>query len=130
SDGAAPEPGGDIYIADTLGELGLFFRLADLAVIGGSFVDGIGGHNPLEPARLGKAALHGPFFSNWASVYASLGEGAVACADGASLASQLTRLLADPAEAIRLGEAAQAAAHGHDQVLDALMLKLSPLLPA
>ncbi|MGZ3298866.1 MAG: 3-deoxy-D-manno-octulosonic acid transferase, partial [Asticcacaulis sp.] len=43
-----------VYLADTLGELGLFFSLADMVVMGGSFLSGIGGHNPLEPARLGK----------------------------------------------------------------------------
>jgi 3-deoxy-D-manno-octulosonic-acid transferase len=49
----------DLYIADTLGELGLFLRLADVVIMGGSFGSSlglapVGGHNPLEPARLGK----------------------------------------------------------------------------
>jgi hypothetical protein len=48
-------PETDIYIADTLGELGLFFRLGDIAVMGGSFLPDIGGHNPLEAARLDPA---------------------------------------------------------------------------
>src|SRR6202000_2039821 len=42
----------EVYLADTLGELGLFFRLAQVVVMGGSFGEGVGGHNPLEPARL------------------------------------------------------------------------------
>ncbi len=51
----------DIYIADTFGELGLFYRLAPLAVIGRSFSDdGGGGHNPIEAAQLNCAVLYGP----------------------------------------------------------------------
>jgi 3-deoxy-D-manno-octulosonic-acid transferase len=51
----------DIYIADTLGELGLFYRLSDIAMIGRSFsLDGGGGHNPIEAAQLNCAVLTGP----------------------------------------------------------------------
>ena len=50
----------EIYLADTLGELGLFFRLAQVVVMGGGFGEGIGGHNPLEPARLGLPVVTGP----------------------------------------------------------------------
>ena len=48
-----------IYLADTLGELGTLFSRADLTIMGGSFLTGIGGHNPLEPARLGKSVITG-----------------------------------------------------------------------
>ncbi len=57
--------GAETYIADTLGEMGLWFRLAGLGVLGGSFVTGLGGHNPLEPARLGCPAVSGPHVENW-----------------------------------------------------------------
>jgi 3-deoxy-D-manno-octulosonic-acid transferase len=70
--GAGESPKGvAVYVADGLGELGLWYRLADLAVIGGSLVSGVGGHNPLEPARLGCAFIAGPFVENW-PVYTSL----------------------------------------------------------
>jgi len=60
-DKAMPAQGDDIYLADTLGELGLFYRLADIAMIGRSFSsDGGGGHNPLEAAQLHCAVLTGP----------------------------------------------------------------------
>jgi 3-deoxy-D-manno-octulosonic-acid transferase len=62
--------GAEIYIADTLGELGLFLRLARAAVIGGSLVAGTGGHNPMEPARLGCPFVAGPHTENW-PVYAA-----------------------------------------------------------
>ncbi len=62
--------GASVYVADTLGELGLFFRLARAAFIGGSLAPGVGGHNPLEPARLGCPIAAGPFTENW-PVYAA-----------------------------------------------------------
>jgi 3-deoxy-D-manno-octulosonic-acid transferase len=55
----------DVVVADTLGELGLWYRLAALAIIGGGFVEGPGGHNPLEPARLGCPFVSGPRIANW-----------------------------------------------------------------
>jgi 3-deoxy-D-manno-octulosonic-acid transferase len=70
SAGGVPPPGTRAYVADTLGELGLLFRLADVAVMGGGFAPGIGGHNPLEPARLGLPILTGPSVFNAPQVYA------------------------------------------------------------
>jgi 3-deoxy-D-manno-octulosonic-acid transferase len=64
SAGEAPA-GAAVYVADTLGELGLFFRLARLAFIGGSLVEGVGGHNPLEPARLDCPFVAGPHTDHW-----------------------------------------------------------------
>ena len=55
----------DVYLADTMGELGLFYRLAEIAFIGGSLA-AKGGHNPFEAARLDCAVLHGPDMSNCA----------------------------------------------------------------
>lgn len=56
-----PDENTDIYIADTLGELGLFYRLSPIAVIGRCFSDdGGGGHNPIEAAQLNCAVLTGP----------------------------------------------------------------------
>jgi len=60
-DHALPAKDTDLYIADTLGELGLFYRLAPIACIGRSFSDdGGGGHNPIEAAQLGCVVLYGP----------------------------------------------------------------------
>jgi 3-deoxy-D-manno-octulosonic-acid transferase len=61
-----------VYVADTLGELGMWYRLARVAFVGGSFVPGVGGHNPLEPARLGCPVLFGPLVDNWRSAYDDL----------------------------------------------------------
>jgi 3-deoxy-D-manno-octulosonic-acid transferase len=61
-----------VFIADALGELGLWFRLARLALIGGSLVEGLAGHNPLEPARLRCPFVSGPHVSNWTTAYSEL----------------------------------------------------------
>ncbi len=58
----------EIYVADTLGEMGLWYRLAPISFIGGSLVE-IGGHNPFEPALLGSAILHGRHVSNFETAY-------------------------------------------------------------
>ena len=63
-----------VHVADTLNEMGLWFRLARVALIAGSLVPDIGGHNPLEAIRLGCPALSGPFVDDWRSVYAPLVE--------------------------------------------------------
>ena len=60
-----------IYLADTIGELGLFYRAAPLVFLGGSLI-AHGGHNPLEAARLDCAILHGTHVSNFAAIYAQL----------------------------------------------------------
>ncbi|MEM9430058.1 MAG: 3-deoxy-D-manno-octulosonic acid transferase [Pseudomonadota bacterium] len=58
----------DIYLADTIGELGLWYRLAPVSFVGGSLVR-IGGHNPFEPTLLGSALLHGPYVANFSHAY-------------------------------------------------------------
>ncbi|MEM1360279.1 MAG: 3-deoxy-D-manno-octulosonic acid transferase [Pseudomonadota bacterium] len=60
-----------IYLADTLGEMGLWYRLAPVSFVGGSLVD-MGGHNPFEPAALGSAIIHGPHVQNFQDIYGRL----------------------------------------------------------
>ena len=87
-----------VYLADTLGELGLVYRLGEVAFVGGSLVPR-GGHNPLEPARLDCAIVTGPWMENFAEARAALdGAGAVVQADGAAaLAGAVGALLEDGA---------------------------------
>ena len=61
-----------VHVADTLNEMGLWFRVARMALIGGSMVPDIGGHNPLEAIRLGCPAVSGRYVDGWRSVYAPL----------------------------------------------------------
>jgi len=96
----------DVYLADTLGEMGLWYRIASVSYIGGSLVE-VGGHNPFEPALLGSAILHGPHVRNFADGYARLGAagGAVEIADAAGLGRAL-------AETLQPDRAAEMAAAG------------------
>lgn len=111
ADGALPDAGTAVYVADTMGELGLFFRIAPFAFIGGSLIRH-GGQNPLEPARLSCAVLAGPHTENFVpaynAIFAAQGAGQVSsCAEIVSLAG---RLISNPAEARMMGEAAARAA--------------------
>jgi 3-deoxy-D-manno-octulosonic-acid transferase len=130
--GAGEAPGGGVHVADTLGELGLFFRLADVVVMGGGFEPGIGGHNPLEPARIGRPILTGPHAFNAADLYAEMFAEACAieAADEVELARHLRGLLDYPAIARRMGEAALAYANRQGAALDQALARLQPLLPA
>jgi 3-deoxy-D-manno-octulosonic-acid transferase len=74
SQGTAAGPETDIYVADTLGELGLFYRLAPFALIGGSLVPH-GGQNPIEAVKLGAGVVTGPHWHNFPEVFQALAEG-------------------------------------------------------
>lgn len=95
--GHLPDRGTEIYVADTIGELGLFYRIAPIVFVGGSLVKR-GGQNPIEPAKLGTAILHGPYVSNFTAIYAELNRqhGAATVNDVDSLTSSIQRLLDDP----------------------------------
>ena len=130
---AAGEPiDGPIHVADTLGELGLFFRLADVVVMGGGFVPGVGGHNPLEPARIGRPIITGPHAFNAADLYAAMFAevAAIEAADAEALARHIRGLLDYPLIARRMGEAALSFANRQGTALDEAMAQLEPLLPA
>jgi 3-deoxy-D-manno-octulosonic-acid transferase len=107
SQGVMPDRHTDVYVADTIGELGLFYRLGRLAYLGGSLVPH-GGQNPIEPAKLGNAILHGPHVHNFTEVYAALGDtgGAEPVADAAALGATVARLLSDTAALDAVAEAA------------------------
>ena len=119
----------DLYLADTMGELGLFYRLAGIAFIGGSLIPK-GGHNPFEAARLDCAVLHGPDMSNCAAMAAALAAAGAAetVHGGEDLARAVSRLIADPRlRAARAVAAARAATAGCG-VVDAVLGRLAPWL--
>jgi 3-deoxy-D-manno-octulosonic-acid transferase len=92
-----PTAATDIYLADTMGELGLFYRLAPIVFMGGSLVHH-GGQNPIEAIKLGASIVHGPHVFNFTDVYEALDTaGGARRADGQeALVKQLGQLLADP----------------------------------
>ncbi|WP_268967197.1 3-deoxy-D-manno-octulosonic acid transferase [Zavarzinia marina] len=119
----------DVYVADTLGELGVFCRLAQVVLVGGSLVPH-GGQNPLEPARLGCAIIAGPHMGNFAEVMDMLraGNAVAELARPEDLASVLARLLTDPDEVEVMAGAARAVAAQGDGVVDRVLDAVRPLL--
>lgn len=105
SQGALPAPDTAIYVADTMGELGLFYRLASFVFVGGSLVPH-GGQNPLEPARLGCAVLAGPHTHNFTEAYNAIftAQGAGRVHSSIEIAAMAERLLASPADAQSMAE--------------------------
>ena len=86
-----------VYVADTVGEMGLWYRLAPVALVGGSIAS-VGGHNPYEPLALGCAVLHGPNVWNFAESYQHLDalELSQRVLDAQALADAVARAWADP----------------------------------
>lgn len=113
-----PARGPQFYIADTMGELGLFYRLASIVFLGKSFFGGGGGQNPIEPAKLGAAILHGPDVSNFLDVYAEFARrgGARQVNDRDDFSRALTQLLGD---ARRMREMSRAAGEAVDSLVGA-----------
>jgi 3-deoxy-D-manno-octulosonic-acid transferase len=96
SRGELPDAGTDIYVVDTMGELGCVYRLAPIVFVGGSLVKH-GGQNPVEPIKLGAAILHGPHVWNFAEIYSTLDAdgGALAIADAGKLTVRIGAWLTD-----------------------------------
>src|SRR5262249_57522084 len=94
SEGQLPAAATDIYVADTIGELGLFYALSPVAFVGGSLVER-GGQNPVEPIKLGAAVVTGPNWQNFRDSYTELlkAGGYEEVSDAASLADAALSLL-------------------------------------
>lgn len=128
--GENPERDIDLYVADTVNELGLFYRLSQVAFLGGSLVEGIGGHNPIEPAKLGCALLHGPYVHNNAEIFAAFDAdgGSRSVPDAQTLAGAVHRWLSDPASARQAARAAAQTASQLGGSLNRTLHAIEPLL--
>lgn len=119
----------DIYVADTLGELGLFYRLAPIVFMGGSLVER-GGQNPIEAIKLGAAVLHGPHVFNFTDVYGALddarGAGQIETAEG--LATQIGYWLTDQVARQRTVEAGHGVVDRLGGALERTLGALEPYL--
>ena len=127
--GQDPPPGG-IWVADTLGELGLLYALAPIVFVGRSLA-GEGGQNPLEPARFGAALAVGPHTGNFVEISEMLlsAGGMVRVADGDALADWVDHMLRDPASRAAAGRAARAVADGEQALPDRVAAALLALMP-
>jgi 3-deoxy-D-manno-octulosonic-acid transferase len=123
--------GTDIYIADTMGELGLFYRLCDLVFMGKSLAVG-GGQNPAEAAQLGCALLLGPDMSNFRDTAADFiaRKAAIEVRDGAALGAAVDRLLQDAAARNRMGEAGRTEMARHAGAVGETLTHLEPYFGA
>jgi 3-deoxy-D-manno-octulosonic-acid transferase len=130
--GQDPPSGEGIWIADTMGELGLWYRLAPIAFVGRSLIGPGGGQNPLEPARLGCAIASGPHTGNFTDHIALLRDagGLVEVADGAALAQFVSAMLDNPGQRRRLSERAEASVRCHADLPARTAEALLSLLPA
>jgi 3-deoxy-D-manno-octulosonic-acid transferase len=119
----------DIYVADTMGELGLFYRLAPIVFMGGSLVER-GGQNPIEAIKLGASIVHGPHVFNFTDVYDALdAAGGAKRADTLeALVKQLGQLLADPAARDRAVAASERVVEDLGGALDRTLVALEPYL--
>lgn len=129
SAGTEPAPTIDVYVADTLGELGLFYRTAPIAFIGNSLASG-GGHNPIEPVRLNAAVVHGPNVDNFAEVYRRLDDatGHTPVVDAPTLAAAVAAFFDDPAAVAATTARALAALAPLTGAVDRTMDALGPWL--
>jgi 3-deoxy-D-manno-octulosonic-acid transferase len=130
SEGKLPDPAIDIYIADTIGELGLFYNLVGVAFVGGSLVPH-GGQNPVEAIKLGAAVLTGPHVRNFADSYEELIQsgGCVRVEDAESLAAEALRLLDDAQARATLMSRAEAAIARMGGALPRTLAELEVFLP-
>jgi 3-deoxy-D-manno-octulosonic-acid transferase len=124
-----PDRHTQIYVADTMGELGMIYSLSPIVLMGGSLIEH-GGQNPIEPVRLGAAVVHGPHVYNFADIYAALdaSRGALEVNDQNELTTQIGRWLYDPAARTLAAEAGQKTVARLGGALNRTMAALEPYL--
>jgi len=126
---AQPMPDVGLYIADTLGELGLIYRIAPIVFMGGSLASH-GGQNPIEAVRLGAAVVHGPHVWNFSEIYATLdaAHGAELIDDEEALTARLGAWLADAQARKAVADAAAATVGKLGGALKRTLAALDPYL--
>ena len=126
----SPTKNQDVYVADTLGELGLFYSLSSITCIGRSFSDdGGGGHNPIEAAQLGCAVLHGPNVQNLQDIFDEMGsENAAVCVKTPEdLCNTLIDLLGNEDKLQGLQNAGQQYSNAKSNVIERVMDEIMPV---
>jgi 3-deoxy-D-manno-octulosonic-acid transferase len=129
--GDLPDRTSDAYVADTIGELGMLYKLGPVAFIGGSLVDR-GGQNPIEAVRQGAVVLVGPHWQNFADTYSALIEnrGAIVVHSAQEIAAAARKLLSDEAELGGMRIRASAALAGISGALPRTIEAMLPYLPS
>ncbi|UWQ90010.1 3-deoxy-D-manno-octulosonic acid transferase [Rhodobacteraceae bacterium M382] len=116
------EHGVQVYLADTLGELGTWYALSPIVFLGGS-LQPIGGHNPFEVARANAAVISGPGVQNFAETFDALkvSGGAIEVSDAPSLAAAVDRWLTDASSLKQARAACSTLAARQDSALDGVV---------
>ncbi len=127
--GELPSPDTSVLLADTLGEMSLWYAAAPIALVCGSFLARIGGHNPIEATRAGAAVITGPYADSFADVfkaYDAVGGRVVAKASTSAIANALSDALEGHGPSLEAGQAALAAlpTGARDATLEALLTRL------
>lgn len=130
SQGSLPDARCEVYLADTLGELGLFYRLCPTVVMGGTFAD-IGGHNPIEPAQLGAVIICGPELYNFSSIREDFvqAKAMIEVDDPWSMVKILRERLQNPTTYDAIGQAARDLTQRQAPVLEKIYAQLAAVLP-
>lgn len=116
-----------VWLADTLGEMALWYAVSGKAFIGGSLVDGIGGHNPIEATRAGCPVITGPFTASFDDIFTAYHEhGGVLIASGAE---EIAAALENDPEALLAG-ARDALGELTGSALAETLASIHALLPA
>ncbi len=120
----------DIYIADTIGELGTLYAIAPVAFIGGSLIPH-GGQNPIEAVRHGAAVITGPHWHNFPDAYKALlaAGGAIEVRTAEELATAVAELLTDDAALARSREHGEHALVELSGALERTLACLLPMIP-
>ncbi|WP_259400224.1 3-deoxy-D-manno-octulosonic acid transferase [Roseovarius sp. SCSIO 43702] len=128
TDGAF-EPSSQVYIADTMGETGLWYALAPIVFLGGSLTP-VGGHNPYEPAHAGAVVLHGPLYANFAQAYAEIDAhgGGVEVRDAPEMADQIRHFLTDRQALDNAREKSRDFARAQTEILDDMATRITAAL--
>jgi 3-deoxy-D-manno-octulosonic-acid transferase len=126
---SAPENETEIYVADTIGELGTFYAISPVALVGGSLVEH-GGQNPIEAVRHGTCVLTGPYTHNFRDAYASLFRegGAIEVRSSDDIARQVTMLHVDHLAARRMRVGADRALQSLGGALEKTLGAIQPFL--
>lgn len=131
--GQWPNAQDPVWVCDTLGELGLFYRLAQCAFIGNSLQTAQtsgGGHNPFEPARLKCPVATGPRTQNFSQAFEQLGAGIVKVNTAQQLAAWVSDMLSKPEKAEQQAECAYQKLEQQSELLETLTQKIVALLVA
>lgn len=117
-----------VYLADTIGEMTLWYTLSPIVFLGGSWTDA-GGHSPFEPAAAHAAIVHGPEYKNFAETYAAflMQDASIEVRDSTALAQTIEHLLTDPCRAAQLAANARPLAQSGDAALGILARQLLDL---